>query len=68
MTHTIVKRTEEALTPVVGPAVRRFGAVTSGARVTPDLLVVGTQRGGTTSIFRALRQHPAFFGPLHRKA
>lgn len=67
MIHRAVKRTEEALTPVVGPVVRRFGALTSGARVPPSLVIVGAQRGGTTSLYRALRQHPGFMGPLHRK-
>ncbi len=31
------------------------------------MLVVGTQRGGTTSLFRTLRQHPDFAGPVLRK-
>jgi Sulfotransferase domain len=60
-------RVEEALTPYVGPMVRAFGAATSGVRAQPNLLIVGTQRGGTTSIYRALRQHPGFAGPFHRK-
>jgi hypothetical protein len=60
-------RVEESLTPYVGPVVRRFGALTSGARVPPGVLIVGTQRGGTTSVYRALAQHPGFAGPFHRK-
>jgi hypothetical protein len=52
---------------VAGPVVRRTGALTSGLRQPPSLVVVGTQRGGTTSLFRTLRQHPAFVGPVHRK-
>lgn len=51
----------------VGPWVRRVGAATSRYRVRPSVLLVGTQRGGTTSMFRALRQHPAFTGPIYRK-
>src|SRR5919112_5191278 len=67
MTRALVERAEVALTPYVGPVLRRFGAITSGARVPRGVLIVGTQRGGTTSLFRALRQHPGFLGPLHRK-
>ena len=50
-----------------GVLARRAGAVTSGLRSTPSVLVAGTQRGGTTSLFRSLRQHPLFLGPIHRK-
>lgn len=52
---------------LVGPAFRRFGSATSTWRGSPEMLLVGTQRGGTTSLFRALRQHPGFVGPSHRK-
>jgi hypothetical protein len=32
---------------------------TSSRRVLPDFLIIGTQRGGTTSLHHALAQHPA---------
>jgi hypothetical protein len=35
-----------------------FGRVTSGLRARPDFLLVGAQRCGTTSLFRALLSHP----------
>ena len=35
------------------------GRLTSGARVLPDFLIVGAQRCGTTSMYKALSQHPA---------
>ena len=35
-----------------------FGIVTSGHRALPDFLLVGAQRCGTTSLFRALISHP----------
>lgn len=57
----------DAVRPRVGAVVRRVGASTSRFRKLPDMLLVGTQRGGTTSVFRTLRQHPAFVGPIHRK-
>ena len=61
------RKIDVSLRPVVGPVVRRSGALTSGLRTPPSVLMVGTQRGGTTSLFRALRQHPGFLGPTHRK-
>lgn len=38
---------------------RTAGRLTHGARMLPDFLIVGAQRCGTTSMFKALRQHPA---------
>jgi Sulfotransferase domain len=61
------RQAASSLVPVAGWALRRFGAATGGHRVLPSMLVVGTQRGGTTSLFRTLRQHPHFLGPIHRK-
>nr|WP_285757934.1 sulfotransferase domain-containing protein [Nocardiopsis ansamitocini] len=44
-----------------------FGQLTRWNRVLPDFLIVGTQRGGTTSLFKALVQHPLVEGPTFRK-
>jgi Sulfotransferase domain len=57
------------------PAVRRVGrnmtrvagARTSGLRLLPDFLLVGAQRSGTTSLHRALAQHPGVVTPLFHK-
>ena len=40
-------------------AVLRFGQVTARARMSPGFLICGAQRCGTTSMYRALSQHPA---------
>ncbi len=46
---------------------RTAGRLTSGARTLPAFLMVGTQRGGTTSLFRALAAHPDTAPPnLHK--
>ena len=37
---------------------RTWGTATSDRRGLPDFLVVGTKRGGTTTLFRALQSHP----------
>jgi Sulfotransferase domain len=37
---------------------RSWGAATSSRRARPDFLVIGAKRGGTTTLFRALQDHP----------
>ena len=37
---------------------RSYGRITSAARMTPSFLICGGQRCGTTSLYRALAQHP----------
>ncbi|GGO70252.1 sulfotransferase domain-containing protein [Nonomuraea cavernae] len=46
---------------------RQVGLATSRARMLPGFLLVGTQRGGTTSLWRALTAHPAVVPPLFHK-
>ncbi len=46
---------------------RTAGRLSSGRRMLPGFLLVGTQRGGTTSLFRALAPHPGVAPPnLHK--
>lgn len=40
---------------------------TAGLRMTPDFLIVGAQRCGTTSMFKTLAQHPGVARPFLRK-
>lgn len=44
-----------------------MGALTARFRVPPDMLVIGGQRCGTTSLFRALEQHPQVVRPTLNK-
>lgn len=44
-----------------------LGAITSLWRMLPGFLIVGAQRCGTTSLFKALIQHPAVKRPFGRK-
>jgi hypothetical protein len=46
---------------------RTAGRLSSGVRALPEFLIVGTQRGGTTSLFRALAAHPAIARPNFHK-
>jgi hypothetical protein len=45
-------------------AVRHGGQLTSAGRMSPDFLIVGAQRAGTTTLHLALREHPLVV--LHR--
>ncbi len=43
------------------------GELTAGLRCRPDFVLAGAQRAGTTSLFRALMQHPQVLRPsLHK--
>ncbi|WP_460795722.1 sulfotransferase domain-containing protein [Nocardioides pacificus] len=41
---------------------RQWGVATSARRGRPDFLVIGTKRGGTTSLFNYLLMHPGVLG------
>lgn len=41
---------------------RRYALATVGRRTLPDFLVIGTKRGGTTSLFNYLQMHPGVLG------
>lgn len=47
--------------------VSTYGWATAAVRMPPDFLIVGTQRGGTTSLFRTLAKHPDVVAPLLHK-
>ncbi len=48
-------------------AADQLGRRTAKHRVLPDMLIVGGQRCGTTTLFKALAQHNGFMGPTLRK-
>jgi hypothetical protein len=43
------------------------GTATAGLRVRPDFIMIGAQRCGTTSLFRALLAHPQVIRPTFHK-
>lgn len=61
--------------PLTASPVRRAGArvrrtvlrAVPGARMTPDFLIIGTKRGGSTSLFDYLIQHPDVLPPYVAK-
>ena len=44
---------------VVRSAVRGWGMATADLRLLPEVIIVGAQRSGTTTLFRVLSEHPA---------
>src|SRR4051794_1281037 len=42
----------------IKPAIRTAARATSGLRPPPDFLIIGTKRGGTTSLWNWLLEHP----------
>jgi RNase P protein component len=40
-------------------ALREYGTLTAGLRAGPDFVVIGAKRGGTTSLYNYLLEHPA---------
>ncbi len=57
---------------VVRSGLRGWGRVTAGVRPLPDFLIIGTKRGGTTSLWNYLLNHPGvlpmFPAPLNIKS
>lgn len=63
--------TAPTLPPLVRETLRRtwwqYGRLTSVLRMLPSFLIVGAQRCGTTSLYRALTQHPDVIPAVRRK-
>ena len=47
---------------VANSATRRYAVMTVADRPAPDFLIIGTKRGGTTSLFNYLLMHPGVLG------
>lgn len=65
--RTLRERVPTSVKAVVGHSARTFGRLTSSSRILPGLLICGGQRCGTTSLYRALAQHPAILKPVCHK-
>ncbi len=65
--RTLRERIPSQLKAVVGHSSRTFGRLTASSRILPGLLICGGQRCGTTSLYRALAQHPAIMKPVFHK-
>lgn len=58
LARRLVEATPSGLRAPVRDAARQLGRATARWRPLPDFLVIGTKRGGTTTLFRALQDHP----------
>lgn len=56
-----------SVVPTAQKALRRFGRSTARWRSSPGFVVIGGQRCGTTSIFKALADHPQVMRPAVEK-
>jgi hypothetical protein len=52
-------RVGEPLRTGVKRSLRLYGELTAGLRGLPDFLIIGAKRGGTTSLYNYLLEHPA---------
>lgn len=52
------KRVPTLVRDAAKSGLRRWGVATSARRVLPDFLIIGTKRGGTTSMYNAIARHP----------
>jgi hypothetical protein len=57
----------QPLKQIARPVYCRLGAATAPLRLQPAFVVVGAQRCGTTSLFRALAAHPQVARPVFHK-
>jgi hypothetical protein len=60
-------RALEAALPAARQLTVQAGRLTGRWRMTPTILICGAQRCGTTSMYQALRQHPAVLRPVLHK-
>ncbi|MFT4081945.1 MAG: sulfotransferase [Nocardioides sp.] len=56
------ERTPRTALDLANWTTRRWGLATAAQRGLPDFLVIGTKRGGTTSLFNYLLMHPGVLG------
>lgn len=56
--RTVKGRVPEPVKHGLRRSTRAFGMATAGQRTEPDFLIIGTKRGGTTSLWNAMLDHP----------
>lgn len=61
-TEALRERTPRGALDIANWTTRRWGLATAAQRGLPDFLVIGTKRGGTTSLFNYLLMHPGVLG------
>lgn len=59
MKNSVAGRADRTTREAVKRILRRYGEATSELRRGPDFVVIGAKRGGTTSLYNYLLEHPA---------
>lgn len=59
MTQQVTDPVSRPARDVVKRLLRRYGELTAGRRTGPDFIVIGAKRGGTTSLYNYLLEHPS---------
>ncbi len=59
MTQSTIRAVNGASRDAAKRALRRYAEITSGLRAAPDFIVIGAKRGGTTSLYNYLLEHPS---------
>lgn len=73
MDRSLSKRPPKTLwTRLITPKFKRklrypWGRLTASKRQLPGAIVIGTQKGGTSSMFRYLLQHPQYHGAINKE-
>lgn len=57
--QTTIQAANEAARGTAKRVLRGYGQVTSGWRAPPDFVIIGAKRGGTTSLYNYLLEHPS---------
>jgi Sulfotransferase domain len=60
---TVREKIPSAVQPAARVALRMFGTATSRWRLDPSFMIIGGQRCGTTTLFKALAAHPRVLRP-----
>lgn len=67
LTHEVRKLLPRSIEGGARTLVARWGSLTSRWRMRPELVIVGAQRSGTTTLFRLLSDHPQVIRPTVSK-
>jgi hypothetical protein len=59
MTQQVRKPVNSAARQAAKQMLRQYGVATSGLRRGPDFVIIGAKRGGTTSLYNYLLEHPS---------